>query len=51
MKPIEEIVPRQTAEQQFAFIQQAWFSAKEETNVDKESIDELDPTVDDDIPF
>ena len=51
MKPIEEIVPRQTAEQQNAFIQQALFSAKEETNVDKESIDELDPTVNDDILF
>jgi hypothetical protein len=50
MRPIDELVPRPTAEQQKAFIEQAWFSSKsatEEKNVDKEAIDEFE----DDIPF
>ena len=56
MKPIDELVPRQSPEQQLAFIEQAWLT-KKETNVSNEAIDELatdkplDPSVDDDIPF
>ena len=40
MKPIDELIPRQTPEQQKAFIEQAWFG-KEESNVSNEAIDEL----------
>ena len=40
MKPIEEVIPRQTPEQQKAFIDSAWLSAVE-SNVDNEAIDEL----------
>ena len=53
IKPIEEVVPRQTPEQQKAFIESAWFS-KEEDNVDKEAIDELNTTsnkAEEDAPF
>lgn len=46
MKPIDELIPRQTPEQQKAFIEQAWF-AKEESNVDEEAVSELD----EDAPF
>lgn len=40
MRPIDELVPRPTPEQQKEFIQRAWF-AQEESNVDNEAIDEL----------
>lgn len=40
LKPIDELFPRQTPEQQKEFIESAWFS-KAETNVDNEAIDEL----------
>ena len=58
VKPIDELIPRQSPEEQKAFIEQAWIN-KEEDNVDKESIDEFaDKTTDkpkddfdDDIPF
>jgi hypothetical protein len=40
IKPIDELIPRQTPEQQKAFIEQAWF-AEEESNVDNDSIDDL----------
>jgi hypothetical protein len=61
MKPIEELVPRQTPEQQKAFIEQAWFS-EPETNVSNEAIDELghdeynsfkkeDPVLEEDVPM
>jgi len=48
MKPIDEVIPRQTSEQQRAFIEQAWFGNKEEENVDKEAIAELD--INEDVP-
>jgi len=48
MKSIDELIPRQTPEQQKAFIEQAWFGDKEETNVDSEAIDELD--INEDVP-
>lgn len=48
MKPIDELIPRQTPEQQKAFIEQAWFGTEEETNVDNEAIDELD--INEDVP-
>lgn len=48
LKPIDELIPRPTPEQQKAFIEQAWFS-KEEENVDKEAISELD--TEEDVPF
>ena len=47
VKPIDELVPRMTADDQHAFIKQAWLEEKEEPNVDKEAVNELD----DDIPF
>ena len=62
MKPIEELVPRQTPEQQKAFIEQAWFS-EPETNVSNEAIDELghdeynsfkakdEPVLEEDVPM
>lgn len=51
LKPIDEVVPRQTPEQQKAFIESAWLS-KEEENVDKEAIDELnDSELEEDAPF
>ena len=47
VKPIDELVPRMTADDQHAFIKQAWLNEKEETNVDKEAAEAFD----DDIPF
>jgi hypothetical protein len=46
MPNIDELVPRPTAEQQKAFIENAWLS-KEEENVDEEVADEFEK----DIPF
>lgn len=51
LKPIDELVPRQTAEQQKAFIENAWFSNDEE-NVDDDAANALDTdSADDDILF
>ena len=62
MKPIDELIPRQTPEQQKAFIDQAWFG-QEESNVSNEAIDELkhdefndfkkkeEPKFDEDVPM
>lgn len=62
MKPIDELVPRQTPEQQLAFIEQAWLSTPE-TNVSNEAIDELkhdeydtfkkkdEPVLEEDVPM
>lgn len=41
LKPIDELIPRPTADEQKLFIEQAWFSKKEESNIDNEAIDEL----------
>jgi len=57
-KPIDELIPRQDSEEQKAFIEQNWVN-KEESNTDKEAIDEFDDTqtkkpkddFEDDIPF
>jgi hypothetical protein len=48
VKPIDQLVPRMSAEEQRAFIEQAWMGDKEESNVDTEAVNELD---DEDIPF
>ena len=40
LKPIDEMVPRMTADQQKAFIESAWLNI-EEDNADKEAVDEL----------
>lgn len=53
MRPIDELIPRPTAEEQKAFIEQAWFSKAEE-NVDEEAIDELSDAkakFEEDVPF
>lgn len=51
LKPIDELVPRQTAEQQKAFIENAWFSNDEE-NVDDAATDALDTDSEkEDVPF
>jgi len=57
VKPIDELIPRQDAEEQKAFIESNWLN-KEEENADKESINEFDTPAekpkndfDDDIPF
>ena len=41
IKPIDEIVKRQTADEQKAFIEQAWLS-DDEPNVDTEAVSDLD---------
>lgn len=41
IKPIDEIVKRQTADEQKAFIEQAWLS-DDEPNVDNEAVSDLD---------
>jgi hypothetical protein len=40
MKPIDDLIPRPTPEEQKAFIERNWMN-KEEENVDKEAVDEL----------
>ena len=58
IKPIDELIHRQTPEEQLAFIESNWLN-KQEDNVDNEAVDELgSPTddkpkndFDDDIPF
>ena len=46
VKPIDELIPRPTADEQLAFIKQAWLE-KEEENTDKEVESEFE----EDIPF
>jgi hypothetical protein len=56
VKPIDELLPRQDAEEQKAFIEQNWVN-KEETNTDSEAVDEFESAdkpnndFDDDIAF
>jgi len=58
VKPIDELIPRQDAEEQKAFIESNWVN-KQEENVDTDSVDEFTNTdsdkpkddFDDDIPF
>lgn len=57
VKPIDELLPRQDAEEQKAFIEQNWVN-KEEENTDSEAVDEFASDdskpkndFDDDIPF
>ena len=57
VKPIDELIPRQDAEEQKAFIEQNWIN-KEEGNTDSEAVDEFvtadaspKDDFDDDIPF
>lgn len=51
MKSIDDLVPRPSADDQKSFIENSWINEKEESNVDKEAIGELDPTVGEDAPF
>lgn len=41
LKPIDELVPRLTAEQQKTFIEDAWINPQEEKNTSSEAISEL----------
>jgi hypothetical protein len=50
MRPIDEVIPRPTPEQQKEFIERAWFSDTE-SNVDEDAVDDLDATGTDDVPF
>jgi hypothetical protein len=55
VKPIDELIPRPTPDEQKAFIERMWLNKdKEEENADKEAIDELSDTPKtgtDDVPF
>jgi hypothetical protein len=56
LKSIDDLIPRMSADDQRAFIENAWVNVEETTGVDAEAIDELndtpiDPTVDDDVKF
>lgn len=41
VKPIDELVPRPSAEDQKLFIEKNWINVQEESNVDNDAIDEL----------
>lgn len=52
IKPIDELIPRQTSDEQKAFIESAWFEEEEEPNQDKEAAKvAAGDDFDDDIPF
>ena len=51
MKSIDELVPRQTADEQKAFIESSLLDTEEEVGVDNEAIGELDPSVHEDVKF
>lgn len=42
LKPIDELVPRMTPEQQKDFIEQAWLAPEEEANAHSEAVSELE---------
>ena len=48
VKPIDELIPRPTSEEQKAFIEKNWVN-KEEENADTEAVDELSEA--EDVPF